>query len=90
MSKWFRSLWKENDNRKIMQQTLTIIVPVYNEEDNLSRVEKELSGYLDICLAKAKVLFVNDGSIDKSQDAILDICQRDKRFTYLSFKENRG
>ncbi len=73
-----------------MQQTLTIIVPVYNEEDNLSRVEKELSNYLDICLASAKVLFVNDGSVDKSQAAILDICQRDKRFFYLSFKQNRG
>ena len=75
---------------KDMQQTLTIIVPVYNEEDNLSRVEKELSAYLDICLAQAEVLFVNDGSIDKSQDTIVEICQRDKRFSYLSFKENKG
>ncbi len=73
-----------------MQQTLTIIVPVYNEEDNLSRVEKELSDYLEISLVPAEVLFVNDGSIDKSQDAIVEICQRDKRFSYVSFKENRG
>ena len=73
-----------------MQQTLTIIVPVYNEEDNLSRVEKELSDYMEICLVPVEVLFVNDGSIDKSQDAIVDICQRDKRFSYVSFKENRG
>ena len=73
-----------------MQQTLTIIVPVYNEEDNLSRVEKELSDYMEICLVPVEVLFVNDGSVDKSQDAIVDICQRDKRFSYVSFKENRG
>ena len=67
-----------------MQQTLTIIVPVYNEEDNLSRVEKELSNYLDICVAKANVLFVNDGSSDKSQEVILDICQRNQNFSFLS------
>jgi len=73
-----------------MQQTLTIIVPVYNEEDNLARVEKELSNYLDISSAKASVLFVNDGSSDKSQEVILDICQRNQTFSYLSFKENRG
>ncbi|MCP4883493.1 MAG: glycosyltransferase family 2 protein [Flavobacteriales bacterium] len=73
-----------------MQQTLTIIVPVYNEEDNLARVEKELSNYLDISSARASVLFVNDGSSDKSQEVILDICQRNQSFSYLSFKENRG
>lgn len=73
-----------------MKKTLTIIVPVYNEEDNLSRVEKELSEYLRISSAQAKILFVNDGSIDGSQKAILDICKRDNRFTFISFKENRG
>lgn len=65
-------------------------MPVYNEEENLFRVENELSKYLDICKAEAKVLFVNDGSVDGSQKAIADICKRDKRFNYLTFKENRG
>ena len=73
-----------------MKHTLTIIVPVYNEEENLSRVETELSNYLDICVSKAEVLFVNDGSKDKSQEVIADICQRDKRFTYIRFKQNKG
>ena len=73
-----------------MHQTLTIIVPVYNEEDNLLRVEKELSDYLDSCIVQARVLFINDGSVDKSQEVILKICQKDKRFSYLSFKQNRG
>jgi dolichol-phosphate mannosyltransferase len=73
-----------------MKKTLTIIVPVFNEEDNLYRVQNELSSYLDISHALAKVLFVNDGSTDQSQKAILDICSNDKRFTFISFKENRG
>jgi len=73
-----------------MKKTLTIIVPVFNEEDNLERVQKELSSYLDISLAAAKVLFVNDGSTDKSQKAISDICDNDQRFSFVSFKENRG
>lgn len=73
-----------------MKKTLTIIVPVYNEEDNLPRVEKELSDYLEISTADADVLFVNDGSTDKSQEVISAICGRDPRFSYLSFAENRG
>ena len=62
-----------------MKKTLTIIVPVYNEEDNLARVEKELSDYLEISTADADVLFVNDGSTDKSQEVISAICGRDSR-----------
>lgn len=40
----------------------TIIVPVYNEEDNLERVEKEFSAFFEKALIKSKALFVNDGS----------------------------
>lgn len=68
----------------------TIIVPVYNEEDNLIRVEKELLAYLPIATRKTAVLFVNDGSQDKSQDLIEAICSRNEAFQYISFKENRG
>ena len=45
---------------------LTIIVPVYNEEDNVDALEKRLSAYLPHALMKACVLFVNDGSKDRS------------------------
>ena len=56
-----------------MDYQFTIIVPVFNEEDNLIRVETELSNYLKIATKKTKILFVNDGSIDKSQDLIVNI-----------------
>ena len=46
----------------------TIIVPVYNEEDNLERVEKELLAYTQIATKKTAILFVNDGSSDNSQE----------------------
>lgn len=73
-----------------MAYKLTIIVPVYNEEDNLERVETELSKYLEIALVPASILFVNDGSKDNSQALIETICQRNDAFKYVLFKENRG
>lgn len=73
-----------------MQYQFTIIVPVYNEEDNLKRVETELTNYLNIASKKAKVLFVNDGSKDKSQELIEAICSRNPNFKYISFKKNAG
>ncbi len=73
-----------------MDYQFTIIVPVYNEEDNLPRVEKELLEYIKIASKKTKVLFVNDGSKDSSQKHIEAIANRHPEFQYVSFKENRG
>ena len=73
-----------------MQYEFTIIIPVYNEEDNLLRVEKELTDYLAIATKKTKILFVNDGSQDKSQQLIEEICKRNNSFTFISFKNNYG
>ena len=42
-----------------MTYKFTIVVPVYNEEDNLERVEKELSNYLNIAIVPTSILFVN-------------------------------
>jgi len=73
-----------------MSFQFTIIVPVYNEEDNLKRVEKELLAYTKIATKNTCVLFVNDGSKDNSQKIIEDISNRNSNFNYISFEENRG
>ena len=73
-----------------MNYTFTIVVPVYNEEENLERVEKELSSYIKIASVTTSILFVNDGSKDKSQNLIETICERNDAFNFISFKENRG
>ncbi len=68
----------------------TIIVPVYNEEENLERVEKELLTYTNISIKKTAILFVNDGSKDTSQQLIEGICARNEAFHFINFKKNRG
>ena len=55
---------------------LTIIVPVYNEEDNAAALEERLSAYLPKAARRACVLFVNDGSKDRSGEKIAAICER--------------
>ena len=73
-----------------MNYKFTIVVPVYNEEDNLERVEKELLKYTTIASVPTKVLFVNDGSTDKSLDLIEAICKRQIGFEFISFENNKG
>lgn len=73
-----------------MEYRLTIVVPVYNEEDNLARVEEAFTHFFKSARVKSKVLFVNDGSKDSSQQLIEDICTRNADFEYISFVENCG
>lgn len=73
-----------------MEYRLTIIVPVYNEEENLLRVESEFLTYFDLASVPSKVLFVNDGSSDRSQELITQICLRNTHFEFISFTKNQG
>lgn len=73
-----------------MNFELTVIIPVYNEEDNLERVYQEMNDYLNVARVKTKILFVNDGSMDGSLMKIKEICNRSEAFTYISFTQNCG
>ncbi len=68
----------------------TIVIPVYNEEDNMEMLEERLKAYLTHASQKSCVLFVNDGSTDNSLSRIIDICANNADFYYLSFNHNCG
>lgn len=73
-----------------MDHQFTILVPLYNEEENLPRVEKELSAYLNKVPLYSCVLFVNDGSTDNSLQLLVEICRRNHSFSFISFEKNCG
>ncbi|MEG1648551.1 MAG: glycosyltransferase [Rikenellaceae bacterium] len=68
----------------------TIIVPLYNEEDNIERLEIELGSFLLKAKKKSCVLFVNDGSKDRSEQLISELCARRSDMFYISFLHNCG
>lgn len=75
---------------KTAEYDLTVIVPVYNEEDNFERLERELGAYLKKAARKTCVLFVNDGSKDDSLRLMREVCQRNDDMYYISFAKNCG
>lgn len=72
------------------QNSLTIIVPVYNEEECLEEFYKEMISFLDSAGNSNKILFVNDGSSDSSQKIIEEIHARDPRFEFIILDKNYG
>lgn len=75
---------------KTANYQLTIIVPVYNEEGNILRLEKELGEFLKDAKVSSCVLFVNDGSKDDSERLIREVCGRNEAFFFLNLARNGG
>ena len=75
---------------KTANYRLTIVVPVYNEEGNVIRLEKELGSFLKMAKVTSCVLFVNDGSKDESGPLLKGICQTHPDFYYLELAQNGG
>lgn len=69
---------------------LTVVVPIYNEEDNIRALEERLSAFLPSARCTTCVLFVNDGSTDGSLRLIQEVCGRHADFFYLSLARNGG
>ncbi len=70
--------------------SLTVIVPVYNEEDNMQALEQRLSSWLPTSPIPTCILFVDDGSTDSSLTHIREICDRNPDFFYIAFQRNFG
>lgn len=75
---------------KTADYRFTIIVPVFNEEDNIFTMEKRLAAFLPECREKACVLFVDDGSTDASAERLREICARNPDFFHIGFVKNAG
>ncbi|MBE9488022.1 MAG: glycosyltransferase [Bacteroidetes bacterium] len=75
---------------KTTNYAFTIIVPLYNEEANILSLEKAFNSFIPSSLYKTCVLFVNDGSKDKSEKLLSDICSRNEHFFYINFVKNCG
>lgn len=75
---------------------LCIVVPCYKEEEVLPETSKRLKMKLENLISsnkissKSKVLFVNDGSKDKTWTIIQNLHENDKMFSGVNLSRNRG
>lgn len=76
-----------------MEKTIvqyTVVVPVYNEEAVILESYKRLKSVMDSLDETYDILFVNDGSTDKTAEIAGKICAADKNIKLLGFSRNFG
>lgn len=70
---------------------LTVVVPCYNEEEALHYFYEEMQKVMqEMSYAKFELLFVNDGSKDKTLEKVKALAGKDERVKYVSFSRNFG
>ena len=75
---------------------LYIVIPVYNEEEVLNETCRVLSIKMNelikdnIIDKNSKIMFVNDGSIDKTWDIIEELQKKDRLVCAVNLSRNRG
>jgi len=74
-----------------MKPYVSIVIPVYNEEDNLEALFTRLTAVMDRLGKPYEILFTNDGSRDRSRDILRDFFQRrPQQVRVIDFNGNFG
>jgi polyisoprenyl-phosphate glycosyltransferase len=69
---------------------ISVVIPTYNEEENVGRVYERLSGVFDHLGQDWELIFSVDPSTDRTEERILELRERDERVKMLRFSRRFG
>lgn len=69
---------------------LSVVVPMYNEEEVIEATYRRLKAALDSLGETYEIVFVNDGSRDRTSDIVRALCDADRSVKLLDFSRNFG
>lgn len=72
------------------QLDLSIIIPVYNEEESLYPLYKKIKAMLSKSIKSYEIMFIDDGSSDKSLENLKSLQKKDKCIRIIVFRKNFG
>src|SRR5262249_1653179 len=76
--------------KEIQRPELSLFLPVLDEEENLREMHQKISAALDSLARSAEVIFVDDGSTDKSLKILKEVAAGDDRVRVISLRRNYG
>ena len=80
----------ENLNKNTKPLDLSVLVPFYNEEENLAENYQNVKEVLDRLSSSSEIIYVDDGSTDKGLSVLKDVAKKDPRVRIISFAKNFG
>lgn len=81
---------QRQDLQKISFRKVSVVIPLYNEEESLGPLHIEIKKAFAKLSCDYEILFVDDGSTDKSLENLRQIKKENNRVRYISFKKNYG
>lgn len=69
---------------------ISIVIPAYNEEGNIIRTYDTISRLLENNKIDFEIIFVNDGSKDRTWDKLCELTDAHKKVTAINFSRNFG
>ena len=72
-----------------MIRDISIVIPIYNEQDNIIQLIKEIRDTLEKKI-NYEIIIVDDGSDDKTYEVVKKIKKINKNITIISHKKNYG
>lgn len=69
---------------------LSVVVPLYNEENNVEKLHNRLQTSLQQMQINYEVVFINDGSRDKTLPLVLKLAQENPSLRYIDLSRNFG
>ncbi len=77
-------------NKTAAAPELSLFLPVLNEEDNLRPMHEKIRAALDALGKTAEVIYVDDGSTDRSLAVLREVADSDDRVRVISLRRNYG
>ena len=74
----------------VSNPVLSVIVPIYNEQEVLTETYKRLTSVMETFAESYELIFVNDGSRDRSPQMLAELCAQDKNVKFINFSRNFG
>jgi glycosyltransferase involved in cell wall biosynthesis len=78
------------DQQKVSFKKTSVVIPLLNEEESLNPLHVEIKKAFSKLTCDYEIIFIDDGSTDKSLETIKRMAKENNKIRYISFKKNYG
>jgi len=81
---------RQDTKRGRGEKKLSIVIPIFNEDQNLTPLYRELKAVLEGMGTAYELIFIDDGSDDASGELLQRLAQKDRGVKVIQFRKNFG